>query len=339
MLPRRKKPRMHASLKQVAELAGVAPVTVSRVLNSPGQVAPATRAKVQRAMERLGYVPDLVASSLASRRSRIVALLVPTLSHPMVDAAIQGLTSVLRPINYHVIIGETGYEDPNPFSFIMAMLGRRPEALVVVGPVRDPKARKLLKASRIPVVQIWDLPEGAPIGIAIGFRNADAAYAMVKHLIARGYSRIGFFGGIDDERVRQRRDAFLRCLADHRLQPSFHHTLRQFDPFYDVTDDFLRLIDAYPETDAVFCDTDMTAQTILFACQRHGLRVPERVAIAGFGDFPISSRFMPSLTTVRIHPHAMGRRAGEVIVGHIRGTPAGPVCEDIGFEVIPRESA
>src|SRR5262245_43462465 len=101
---------MGISLQQVADLAGVAPVTVSRVLNTPDKVAPLTRAKVERAMDRLGYVPDLVASSLASRRSRIVALLVPTLSHPMVDSAIQGLASVLRRIDYHVIIAETGYD-------------------------------------------------------------------------------------------------------------------------------------------------------------------------------------------------------------------------------------
>lgn len=329
---------MGISLQQVADLAGVAPVTVSRVLNTPDKVAPLTRAKVERAMERLGYVPDLVASSLASRKSRIVALLVPTLSHPMVDSAIQGLAAVLRPIDYHVIIAETGYDAPNSPSFVTAMLGRRPEAIVVLGPVRDPKARRLLQASGVLVIQIWDLPHDQPIGRTIGFDNHAAAHAMVEHLIGRGYRQLGFFGVIGDERVHARRAAFRACLAAHAMTPSFATVLGSFNPFYDATDDFLRLMDAHPQTDAVFCDTDTSAQTALFACLRRGWKVPERIAVAGFGDFPLSARLVPSLTSIRIHPHDMGRRAGEVIVGHLGGEKVDPVIEDLGFEIVARES-
>jgi LacI family gluconate utilization system Gnt-I transcriptional repressor len=329
---------MRVSLHRVATLAGVAPVTVSRVLNTPEKVAPATRAKVRQVMERLGYVPNLVASSLASARSRIVALLVPTLSHPMVEAAIQGLSEALRPIDYHLIIGETGYEAPNSPAFVTAILGRRPEAFVALGPVRDPKARRLLQDSRIPVVQIWDLPEAPPVGAAVGFRNYAAAHAMVEHLIERGYRRIGFVALVGDQRVDQRHAAWRACLAARGLIPPFEHRPRQFDPFYDVTPDFLRLLDAHPDTDALFCDTDTTAHFVLFACLRRGWKVPQRIAVAGFGDFPLSGRMVPSLTSVRVHPRRIGRRAGEIIVSQLRGEPAPMAVEDTGFEIVPRES-
>jgi len=330
------------SLARVAAKAGVAPVTVSRVLNTPDKVAPATRARVQAVMERLGYVPDLVASSLASRRSRVVALLVETLSYPMLAGVIQGLAEVLREIGYHLVIAETSHVPGSLPDFVVAMLGRRPEAIVVTGPVRDVKARRLLENAGIPVIQIWDLPEEPPVDAAIGYRNADAARAMAEHLLARGYRRIGFMGFIGDARSRERAEVLRACLAERGLVPMFQHVPNRFDPRYDATEDFLRVIDLFPDTDAVFCDTDVQAQQALLACLGRGWAIPGRIAISGFGDFPLSARLVPSLTSVRVHPERIGRRAGEIIVTRLRAPVPRkrprPSIENLGFEIMHRGS-
>lgn len=326
------------SVRKVAELAGVAPMTVSRVINTPDKVKAATRERVQRAIERLGYVPDLAASTLSSKRSRIVSILVPTLGNPMFSQVIQGLADVLRAADYHLIIGDTRYSAKIESSLVLEMLGRRPEAIVLTGPVHDERTRKALIRARITVVQIWDLVPGNVIDCAIGFDNYAAAVALMQHLIGRGYRRIGFMAIVGDERAKERQTAFRNVLAQHRLEPTFESLPARFDPAYDPTDEFIRRIEQNPETDAVFCASDMLAHLAVFACQRQGWAIPGRIALAGFGDLPHSAKIVPSLTSIRINQYEIGRRAGEIIMQRARGQKPRALLQDLGFEIVERES-
>lgn len=326
------------SIRKVADLAGVAPITVSRVINTPDKVKTDTRERVQRAIDRLNYVPNLAASTLSSKRSRIVAILVPMLSNPMFSDVIQGLADVLRAEDYHLIIGDTRYSQATESTLAMEMLGRLPEAMVLTGPIGDERVRRLLARAGITVVQIWDLQPSGTIDSAVGFNNYAAAHAMARHLVEAGYKRIGFMAMVGDERAKERRCALAAYLAERGMAPTFEALPPRFDLMYDPSSDFVRLIDQHPETDAVFCASDMLAHLAVFACQRRGWAVPGRLALAGFGDLPLSAKTVPTLTTIRVNQYEIGRRAGEIIINRARSGRRRPDIQDLGFEIVRRES-
>ena len=127
--------RLNVKLSDVAAAAGVAPMTVSRVLNTPEQVAPETAERVREAIERLGYVPNLLAGGLSSRKSRIIAAIVPTVASPIFAACLSAFTDALDSAGYHVVLGLSGYDPDNAGeeALVSAILGRRPDGLLLTG--------------------------------------------------------------------------------------------------------------------------------------------------------------------------------------------------------------
>ncbi len=120
-------------ITDVAAAAGVAPMTVSRVINTPDRVSPETTARVREAIDRLGYVPNLIAGGLSSRKSRMVAAIVPTIAHPMFAGLVQAFSASMRQAGYQVMLSISGYEDTDDEALFRALLGRRPDALLITG--------------------------------------------------------------------------------------------------------------------------------------------------------------------------------------------------------------
>src|SRR5690349_4249581 len=121
------------TLDAVAKRAGVSPITVSRVVRQPGLVSDDTRLRVEAAMRELGYVPNMVAGSLASARTRSVGVLVPTIANSIFADTVQGLSEVLEPLGFSVILAQSGYDDVREERMLSALLSRRPEAIIMVG--------------------------------------------------------------------------------------------------------------------------------------------------------------------------------------------------------------
>ena len=164
-------------MEDVARHAGVSQMTVSRALRTPDKVAPATRARIAAAIAELDYVPDLVAGGLAARRSRLVAVIVSTLENSIFAATVQGLDAALRDQGYAVLLGSSDYSREGEEELLRAVLGRRPDGIVLTDYVHTPAAQRLLRAAGIPVVETWELP-AAPLDLAVGFSNLAAARAM-----------------------------------------------------------------------------------------------------------------------------------------------------------------
>src|SRR6201746_1184420 len=204
--PEPDEPHSAPTLSAVARLAGVSSITVSRVVRLPGLVAPETRGRVEAAMRELGYVPNQVAGSLASARTRSVGVLVPTIANSIFADTVQGLSDELEPLGYAVILAQSRYDAAREDRMLAALLSRRPEALVMVGsPATDDGAR-LLRRARIPIVETWELPP-APIDAVAGFNNYEAGVAVARHLIAQGRKNLAFIGG-DDPRATRRWHGF-----------------------------------------------------------------------------------------------------------------------------------
>jgi LacI family transcriptional regulator, gluconate utilization system Gnt-I transcriptional repressor len=179
------------TLDTVALRAGVSPITVSRVQRIPEKVRHSTRARVEAAMAAVGYVPNLVAGSLASARTRTIGVLVPTIANAIFADTVQGLSDEVEPRGYTVILAQSRYDDVQEARMLMALLSRRPEALVMVGSPATPASVELPRRAGIPVVETRDLP-AQPIDAIAGFDNRAAGITVARHFAAAGRRRLAF---------------------------------------------------------------------------------------------------------------------------------------------------
>ncbi len=325
-------------LEDVAELAGVSAQTVSRVLRKPGIVAEATRLRVQRAIDRLGYVPDMVARNLATSRSRMIAAIIPSLASSVFADTMQALAARLATDNYQLLIGDSDYSPEREDELVQAMLGRRPDAIVLTGTRHSKKTANLLARSGIPVVETWNLT-AHPIDLCVGFSNHAAGFDIARHLFARGYRKIAFIGRLrDDPRSADRLRGFQEGLRG--LGMSAARVIEVGDPATAEIgaagiDELLR---RYRDTDGVFFGSDRLAIGGLLACVRRGIKVPERLAIIGFADFEIASLTLPSLTTVAVPARQIGTVTGELLLTRLAGGAVAERVVDLGYEFIQRES-
>ncbi len=330
--------RARSDMKQVAAHAGVSTMTVSRALRSPNKVAADTLKRIEQAIEALGYVPDLVASSLASKRSHIIAVVVPTVSSSIFDDSVQGIADRIGSEGYQLIMGESRYSAEREEALTMALLGRRPDGLVLTGTTHAPRLRDRLKEAGLPVVETWELTDD-PIDGVVGFSNFDAGYAMTAKLLGWGYRRIAFVGGSQEPRTAARRAGYEACLTDRDIAGAPVTAFSEGLSLRAAATTFESLMDQNPELDAVFLSSDSLAASALFACQRRGWPVPDRVALAGLGDFEIAAELVPALTTVRVPRYDIGRQAADMILARLNGSATTSQTLDLGYEVVRRDSA
>jgi LacI family transcriptional regulator, gluconate utilization system Gnt-I transcriptional repressor len=303
-------------MQDVARAAGVSTMTVSRALRRDGRIAPATRRRILKIVQHLGYVPDRTAASFSTRKSGFVGALVPSLNNTHFAETAAGLQNALQPAGLQLLLGNTNYQKELAEKLIETMLERRPEAMIVTYDDHTPRARRLLVEAGIPVVEIWELPR-RPIGHVVGFSNRTAAAAMTQHLIDLGRTRIAFLGEADDKGTRgaERRKGFTDAIhaagGDHRRQMNF---ARPPINMMQGRDAMAALLDRWPDTDAVMCVSDPCAFGALSACQIRSIDVPGQIAIAGFGDFEISHCAVPDISTISVSGLMIGGQAGALVL-------------------------
>ncbi|MGK9236270.1 LacI family DNA-binding transcriptional regulator [Inquilinus limosus] len=331
------KPGRKPRIEDVAALAGTSPMTVSRALRGEGRVSPETLARINAAVESLGYVPNLSASSLASRRSGILAVLVPTIGNSVFSETVRGVADAAETAGLHLVIGDYAYSEDKRRQLVRALVGRRPDALVLVGAVPDEAVRALLRQHGIPVVETWELSED-PIDMAVGFSNFAAGAEVARHLVERGRRRCAFVGSAES-RAAARLAGFTEALVG--AGAAAPETETPADLSIEAGRISLdRLLARAPDLDGVFFATDVMAVGGLLECQRRGIGVPGQIAIVGLGDLEIGRQLQPALTTIRIPAYEMGRRAGDLILARLgKGSAEESRIIDLGFSLVRRQSS
>ena len=320
-------------LEDVARAAGVSTITVSRALRTPDQVAPRTRARIEEAAARLGYVPNLLAGALASARTHTVGVLLPTIASSIFAATINGLTEVLEEAGFALLMAQSGYDPGRERRVLAALLGHRPAAVVSIGAPLAPESAAMLTAAArtgTMVVETWEVP-AHPIGSAVGFDNEAVGAAVANRFAAAGRRRLVFAGG-SDPRASARFAGFDRAARAAGLAPPPRVDL----PSPSVMDDAAEACGRDPAlaaADAVFASTDVFAVGLLTGFRRLGRVVPRDVAVIGLGDLDVAHHAVPALTSVRIDGAAIGRRAAALILEE-----AGSVRLDLGFDIVARDS-
>jgi LacI family gluconate utilization system Gnt-I transcriptional repressor len=339
--PRRRRGGGGITLTDVARLAGVSPITASRALNTPEQVSKDALLKVREAVSRTGYVPNRLAGGLASSRSRLVAAVVPTIAGPVFMEMVEALTAALAEAGYQLMLGQSGYAESREDALLDAIIGRRPDGIVLTGIMHSAEGRRRLVASGIPVVETWDLTP-TPIDMLVGFSHSLAAAAVVRHLHAKGRRRLAILSG-DDERAERRNRGFVdearrlglaMCAEDVLVcRVPAPTTLRS------GREGLADLLRQAPDLDAVFCSSDLMALGVLTEASCRGIAVPGALSVVGFGDLAFAGDTHPALSTVRIDGTAIGRRAARFIVDRAEGRAVDDKVIDLGFQVIERASS
>ena len=335
------------TLDDVATHAGVSPQTVSRSLRSPELVSAATLERVLSSIEATGYVLNRAASNLASNRSKTVAAVIPAISASVFAASLHGLEEVLSDAGYHLFIGSTDYDPAHEDEIVAALIGRRPDGFFIVGTNHSQRTRAMLAAANIPVVEAWDL-SADPIDSVVGFSNRAAIRSLVEFVHTRGYRHPTFAGSLrtGDFRAVERRASFESSVAE--LFPG--EPIRVLDsgvPKIDYSTGarlFHETLERHPETDVLMFASDVFAAGAILEAQKHGIDVPGRLAITGFGDFDIAPHLSPPLTTVAVPSRAIGTHAGELLLERMmpstRSSTSSPGrVVDVGFTIIERASA
>jgi LacI family gluconate utilization system Gnt-I transcriptional repressor len=325
------------TLHDVAKLAGVAPITASRAINTPQQVSPEVLERVAAAVAATGYVRNHLAGSLASSRSRLVAALVPTITGPVFLQSVQALTEALGRQGYQVMLGQSGYADSREDALLEAIVGRRPDGIVLTGTSHSALARERLRLSGIPVVETWDL-SASPIDMLVGFSHADVGREVLAFLAGKGYKRLAVMAA-DDERSTLRARTFCVAADAMSLAPVTVVQVAAPTTLALGREGLRRLMAAGSLPDAVFCSSDLLALGVMTEAQAQGIAVPQGLAVMGFGDLAFAADLHPALSTVHIDSAAIGRHAAHFIVERAEGREVKDRVLDIGFSIVQRLSA
>lgn len=296
------------TLVDVAKLAGVSPITVSRALGRPEVVRPATRRRVQEAVRATGYVPNLAAGALASSRSRLVAIFLPTIANSIFADTVQALTERLAECGYQTLLGLTGYDPQQEEVLLEAVLGRRPDGIVLTGTEHTRASRERLARVGIPVVEAWDLcPK--PLDMLVGLSHEQVGQAVARYLLGKGYRRISVLS-LDDPRGLRRYRSLAQTLAQSGVDPLAAEVLPAPATLAVGRAGLARLLQAGNAGEVVVCSSDSAAHS------------------------------HPPLTTVRIDGTRIGRAIAEALLARIaEPAPARqPLRLDVGFEVVERGS-
>lgn len=325
------------TVHDIARLAGVSAMTVSRTLNQPEKVSPDVLARVREVVARTGYVPNAMARGLRSSKAKLVATVLPTLIGPVFQETIRALSEALDAQGYQLMIGQSGYDASREDALLDAIIRRRPDGIVLTGIMHSPEGRRQLLASGIPVVETWDLTP-TPIDMLVGFSHEQIGQSVCHYLHSRGYRHPALLSA-SDERALRRIEGFQRMGRTLGLGEAPTHFVPAPTTLGSGRAGLAAILQAHPQTDAVFCSSDMLALGVLIEAQTRVLAVPGQLGVIGFGDLELAASLQPALTTVRIDGTRMGRTAAQYIVDRAEGRSVSEPIVDIGFEIIERASA
>ena len=327
-----------ATQEDVARAAGVSPATVSRCLNTPEIVRPALQAKVKAAIQALDYVPHGAARSLASRRSRMIGAIFPSLDSALFGGTLEALQSEVAHAGYTLVVASSNYDTERERDHVRTLVASGIDALMLVGGARDEEIYRTIQSRKIPYVLAW-VAAAAGSHPCIGFDNAAAAAAVTHHLIDIGHRRLAVVSGYvaGNDRAAARLAGVRTALAARGLSLDPACVLERPFGVESGREAFRRLMAVEPRPTAVVCGAEPFAYGAIFESAALGLAVPRDVSVTGYDDYWLAAQIAPGLTTVRTPRREMGRLAGRYLLSVLAGkAPLAP--RPLDFELVLRGS-
>lgn len=298
------------------------------MINDYTGVCTELREKVEAAISELAYIPNRSASILAYSRSKLIGVIIPSLSNVVFNDVLRGIYSIAVPANYQILLADTHYSPLEEERSIRTLLGQSPEGLIITGGEQTDIIKTMLKANGLPVVQIMDQVE-TPIGMNVGFSHYQAGTAVAKSLLEKLYRKIGFIGARMDPRNCDQLAGFKSVLsATDKLDLKRVVTNPQPSSVAKGATLFRELMAATEgDCDAFFCRNDDLALGALHECKKMHIKVPENFGVCGFSDIEMAAYSEPSLSSVGVNRYHMGSRAMGLIIERLQINDTGTQTE------------
>ncbi len=313
-------------LKDIAERAGVSIMTVSKVLRDAPDISASTKTRVRALAQEMGYVPHAMAAGLRTRSTRLLGLVIPGIVNPVFARLLMAIEDRTFEIGFDLFLAHTLEQPEREELVIRRFLARRVEGLFIAPVPRlgDPPSifNELLRL-RIPLVIVGSAPPFCNAFTRISADEASASRDMTQHLLGLGHRRIAFLAGHTVSPSAQARlDGHRRALREAGLELDDRLVFQAGSSLEDGFQSMLELIRESPGVTAVQAVNDLVAVGALNALASQGIRVPEDVSVAGFGDIPTAENARVPLTTLREPMYRVGTTAVETMQKLIRGEPA-----------------
>lgn len=321
-----KSPAQGPNLVQVAARAGCSTASVSRVLNAPARVRPDIRARVESAIEDLGYRPNSAARALRSRRSHIIGIVIPTLNYAIYAGLVQGLQKGLAASGYSLVVATHEYDLDRESEQARILVERGIEGLAFVGGLHKSELLRLLNSTGVPYINTYVYaPERATS--CIGFDNRAASAQIAEFLLELGHRKFGVISALTaaNDRAGERVAGVRSALEQHGLELP---RASVYECAYSIESgrEGFRYLHALPSRPtAVICGNDVLAMGALIECKALRVTVPKSVSIVGFDNVEFAAHLDPPLTTVDVPAQAMGEAAADWLIRRARSEVASSV--------------
>jgi LacI family gluconate utilization system Gnt-I transcriptional repressor len=325
-----------ARMSEVAELAGVSRMTVSRALNEPEKVKNELRERVLSAVRDLGYVHNHLARSFSSQRSNVIGLVLPNIGNSIFVPTIKGVSDYLRPLGAHLMLAEAAHNIDDEERAVGAFLAQRVGGLILHSREHSPATLRMLETTCVPVVEMGDLPDRS-LDMVVGYSNFEAAKAMTLHLAQRGRRYIALATLNKNPVVTERQRGFLAAL-DELGMANKGRMITVTRGVEGGANAVAFVAEQAPEIDALFCASDVSAVGATLECARRKWPVPERLAIASFNDLEVLRFLTPTVTCLRLPRYEIGQRSAALLMARMHGEEVPAKQIDLGFEILHRGS-
>ncbi|MEQ6378396.1 LacI family DNA-binding transcriptional regulator [Bacillaceae bacterium S4-13-56] len=325
-----------ANIQQVAQKAGVSVATVSRVLNNIGAVTPETRLKVENAIKELNYEPSMLGRNLRNSESRLLLVLIPSISNPFYTEIINGIENIAIQNHYNILLCQTDSNPQRENIYFNMVKNKLADGVISMDPtVNMVKLNEL--AEKFPVILCSEYEEGGTIPY-VTIDSELAAYHAVKHLIKLGNKKIAMINS--DEKflyARQRRKGYERALEEFGLPIRKEWIYNTSQPDFENGVHAMRmLLQTDEKPTGIFVVSDTLAIGVIKEMNTCGLKAPDDIAIVGFDNINFSNMTNPTLTTVAQPMYKMGTTAAKMLINRIKGYKVENMVLD--YELIIRQS-
>ncbi|MBT0721977.1 LacI family DNA-binding transcriptional regulator [Rosenbergiella collisarenosi] len=319
--------KQRITLNDIAVLAGVTKMTVSRYLRTPEKVKAETAERIASVIEEVGFEPDPDNPHITSQSIPRVGVLIPSFNNQIFSDLLAGIEKVAEAQGFQTLVVTYDYSLQKEEEQIAALLAFNIKALILTDTAHTLRAEKYLQAAKIPIAEVMGIASH-PDRINVGFDNLQAGYQATRALIDSGRKHIAYFGSMSDLRDQQRYQGYCAALDEAGL-PSTHISPKRVSSIETGATMMQEALHSVPELDAIFCTNDDLAIGVLRACQAAAIEVPQHIAIVGFHGLEIGQITTPRLTSIHTPRFEVGQRATELLLQRVQGitTPCQVILE------------